>query len=91
MPVSTITKKGQTTIPKQVRETLGLKPSDKIVYLEEEGKVILFPFKKEKKLLDLYGAFSFKKVKRPVDFRKLRREFEKAVSKNVMEELSEKK
>ena len=30
---STLTSKGQTTLPKEVREALGLKPGDKVRYL----------------------------------------------------------
>jgi len=36
---STITAKGQTTIPAEIRKKLGLKPGDRILYLEEDGKV----------------------------------------------------
>lgn len=36
---STITAKGQTTIPAEIRKRLGLKPGDRILYLEEDGKV----------------------------------------------------
>ncbi|MBU0570735.1 MAG: type II toxin-antitoxin system PrlF family antitoxin [Bacteroidetes bacterium] len=32
MASSTLTKKGQTTIPKQIRKFLGLSPMDKIIY-----------------------------------------------------------
>lgn len=44
MPTSTLTSKGQTTIPKKIRDELGLKPGDKLeFYLEEEGRVVLRP------------------------------------------------
>ncbi len=36
---STITAKGQTTIPAEIRRKLDLKPGDRILYLEEEGRV----------------------------------------------------
>lgn len=36
---STITAKGQTTIPAEIRKKLALKPGDRIRYLEEHGKV----------------------------------------------------
>jgi len=38
MPVSILTKKGQTTIPKEVRKFLGLKPNDRIFYIIEGKK-----------------------------------------------------
>ncbi len=43
MPTATLTSKGQTTIPKEVREYLGLKAGDRIDFLLIDGKVILRP------------------------------------------------
>jgi AbrB family looped-hinge helix DNA binding protein len=37
-----ITKKGQTTIPKEVRDLLDLKPGDSLAFEVQEGKVVLF-------------------------------------------------
>ncbi len=38
---SSMTTKGQVTIPAQLRERLGLKPGDKVAFLESDGKIIL--------------------------------------------------
>jgi antitoxin PrlF len=43
MAESTMTSKGQTTIPIEVRRRLKLKPGDRIEYLIEDDKVILSP------------------------------------------------
>jgi AbrB family looped-hinge helix DNA binding protein len=44
IPTSTLTTKGQITIPKAVREALGLRPGHRVVFrLLEEGGVILEP------------------------------------------------
>jgi AbrB family looped-hinge helix DNA binding protein len=44
MPVSTITAKGQTTIPKKIRDHLKIKPGDKIDFvIKDRGKVVLEP------------------------------------------------
>jgi antitoxin PrlF len=41
---STITKKGQATIPKAVREHLGVKPGDRIrFFIHPDGMVVLLP------------------------------------------------
>jgi antitoxin PrlF len=41
---STITTKGQTTIPGSIRRHLNLKPGDRIEYVvEADGKVVLLP------------------------------------------------
>lgn len=39
MDIAKITTKGQITIPVDIRRKLGLKDGDKIVFLEENGKV----------------------------------------------------
>lgn len=44
MSVSTLTSKGQTTIPKDVRKRLGLKPGDRIRFMvNPDGSVALVP------------------------------------------------
>ncbi len=44
MSTSTLTSKGQTTIPKDIRRHLGLKPGDKIRFLvEDDGRVVVLP------------------------------------------------
>ena len=40
---SSITKKGQTTLPKPVRETLGVKAGDRVRYVISEGEVRILP------------------------------------------------
>lgn len=41
MEQSTLTSKGQTTIPIEIRERLGLKPGDRIAYEERDGEVVM--------------------------------------------------
>ena len=44
MAISTLTSKGQTTIPGEIRKHLKLKPGDRIEFVvEPNGKVILVP------------------------------------------------
>ena len=44
MSTSTLTSKGQTTVPKDIRRHLGLKPGDKIRFLvEDDGRVVVLP------------------------------------------------
>lgn len=40
MELARVTSKGQITIPKDIREKLNLKPGDKVVFLEEDGRII---------------------------------------------------
>lgn len=55
---SIITRKGQTTIPKEVRILLKLKPKDKIFYIIEGDKVVLKPLQGD--ILDLRGSVQAK-------------------------------
>ncbi len=41
MDVAKVTSKGQITIPIDIRKKLGVKEGDKILFLEEGGRVIL--------------------------------------------------
>jgi AbrB family looped-hinge helix DNA binding protein len=44
MAVATLTSKGQTTIPKEIRDLLGLAPGDKLDFVvETDGRVVLRP------------------------------------------------
>jgi AbrB family looped-hinge helix DNA binding protein len=43
MPYSTLTSKGQTTVPREIRKLLGLKENDRILYEVEDGKVAIKP------------------------------------------------
>jgi AbrB family looped-hinge helix DNA binding protein len=46
MATATLTSKGQTTIPKQVREHLNLRPGDKLDFvIESAGRVVIRPAK----------------------------------------------
>jgi AbrB family looped-hinge helix DNA binding protein len=40
---ATITSKGQTTIPREIRELLNLQPGDRIDFIVEDGRVYLAP------------------------------------------------
>jgi AbrB family looped-hinge helix DNA binding protein len=41
MPSSTLTSKGQITLPKEIRSRLHLQPGDRIEYTIEDGRVYL--------------------------------------------------
>jgi len=64
---STLTSKGQTTIPKEIRDGLGMRPGDRIRFtLLADGTVIMRA--KTRRLLDLAGSLYRKGRKRlPVE------------------------
>lgn len=41
MEIAKITSKGQVTIPAEIRKKLNLKKGDKIVFVEEDGNIII--------------------------------------------------
>ena len=58
MANATLTSKGQTTIPKEIRESLGLKAKDRLNFtLLPNGTVIMRV--KNKSLVDLVGAAGY--------------------------------
>ena len=47
MASSTITTKGQVTIPSALREKFRLEPGDKVLFLEKDGAITLMPMKQD--------------------------------------------
>ena len=41
MELAKVTTKGQITIPREVRKKLGVKAGDKVLFIEEAGKIII--------------------------------------------------
>ncbi len=54
MPYSTLTSKGQTTIPREIRRLFGLKKNDRILYEVTNGNVAI---KAAPSVDDLYAIF----------------------------------
>ena len=54
MTESTVTSRGQTTLPKAVRTALGVKPGDRIRYVVLEDGVRILPMRP---VARLFGAF----------------------------------
>ncbi len=81
MVQSIVTSKGQTTIPKKIRELLRIKPNDRLLYLLEDGKVILRPIHGD--ILELKGSVPAKG--KPGDFEDIRASARKAIAKKIAE------
>lgn len=41
MPATKMTSKGQITLPKEVREKLGVSPGDELEFIEEDGEFLI--------------------------------------------------
>ncbi|MHB8574123.1 MAG: AbrB/MazE/SpoVT family DNA-binding domain-containing protein [Dehalococcoidia bacterium] len=57
MASARITSKGQVTIPKRVREALGLRAGDKLIFLVEKGGAYVHPVHR-RTADELYGSLS---------------------------------
>jgi AbrB family looped-hinge helix DNA binding protein len=79
--ISTVTSKGQVTIPKAIRVYLDIKPSDKIDFSIDNGRVIL---KSIKTLKNFRGSIA---AKSRGDFQAERRQAKAAVGKKTAEEM----
>jgi antitoxin PrlF len=85
MKQTSITQKGQVTIPAAIRARLGLKPRDKVTFEVEPDGVKIRPAVSA--VLAGYG--SIKPRQRPEDFKKIRDEFESGVAREVRSETPE--
>ncbi|MBT4290875.1 MAG: AbrB/MazE/SpoVT family DNA-binding domain-containing protein [Deltaproteobacteria bacterium] len=79
--ISTITSKGQVTIPKEIRSFLGIKPSDKINFTVEKGNVVLKPVRT---LKDFRGSVL---VQNKSDINKERAQAKKTLGERIHEEM----
>lgn len=76
---TTLTQKGQVTVPLIIRRALKLKPRDKVVFEIEGDTVRIKPF--SSRLSAGFGAV--KPHRRPEDFSRVRAQFEKSVAEEV--------
>jgi len=80
--VTTVTQKGQVTIPVNIRN-LGLDSSSKLIFSIEEKKIVAQPVKVD--LLSLYGSLKTKR-KKPVDSKKIHKILIKKIGENAASE-----
>lgn len=76
---TTLTQKGQVTIPLEIRRLLGLEPHDRVRF-EIEGQSVRIT-KASSKILQGYKSVT--PQKRPENLRVVREEFEKGVAEDV--------
>ncbi len=81
-PESSVSPKGQVTIPRELRERFGIKPKDRVVFELEEDGIKVRPA--GSRLMRHFG--SVPPISRPEDFASLREEFEKGVASEVSSE-----
>ncbi len=76
---SVITRKGQVTIPKPIRDQLGLEEGEKVMFIRRGDEVLLKVLRGS--ILDLKG--SIRPSTRPEDFSRIRQTVKKAVGRKA--------
>jgi len=75
--ISTITSKGQVTIPKRVRDRLHLRTGDRLEFrVEEDGSIRVYPI--AKKVSEVFGIFA-EKASRPYSTKEIDERVGKAI------------
>ncbi len=77
-----VTSKGQITIPKPVREALGIAEGDRVVFRIDEKRAVLA---RVPDLLDLVGAVDVPVAKRATSWREIRRQTREARVARIVE------
>jgi len=61
MSTTTITTKGQITIPKEIRQALALQTGDQVIFVLEGDKAIMYP-SHQRSLMQLRGSLTAKRA-----------------------------
>jgi AbrB family looped-hinge helix DNA binding protein len=85
--VGVMTRKGQVTVPADIRRALGLKEGDKVTFTLVDAAHREVSLRPAQSIAErYYGAVPPRK--RPEDFQELRREFEAGVAEEVLAEMA---
>jgi len=83
--IRTVGKKGQVTIPKEIRERFGLKEGSKVSFEVKEDEIVIKPEKSGKDFVEEWCSIVKKKLDKPIDLRRLKEEYyEEQVEKDVL-------
>jgi antitoxin PrlF len=82
MPIAILTSKGQMTIPKEVRNALKLKPSERVIIVVEGDHAVIKPLRGD--ILDIGGSIKIPEQEKPIPFRKVREGVKKKIGKRAV-------
>ncbi|WP_448589402.1 AbrB/MazE/SpoVT family DNA-binding domain-containing protein [Thermodesulfobium sp.] len=80
---SVLTKKSQVTLPKQIRDFLGVKAGERISFVIEDNTVKIVPIKS--KLEENFGKV--KPIQKPEDFKQIREFVEQKIVQEAANEI----
>lgn len=81
MPIALLTSKGQVTIPKEIRNALNLRPSERVVIVVEGDQAIIKPLRGN--ILDIGGSIKIGGKEKPIHFPKVREKVRRGVARKV--------
>jgi AbrB family looped-hinge helix DNA binding protein len=82
VPLSTLTSKGQITIPKALRDSMSIDTGDKVEFIiNEQNEVIIKPI--TKKAVDVFGLLSQYKKDKPVSIEEMNQAVAKQFKKKI--------
>ena len=81
---TTVTRKGQVTVPAEIRRALGLKRGDKVAFILDDGRV---RFERARSVVER-TAGAFKSNEPPLSAEELRRVAEEAWAEDVIERMN---
>ncbi len=84
MAYSTVSSKGQVTIPSEVRERMGIYQGTKLLFVDDGDRILVY--KLEGDLESAYGSLPYK-GRKPIDFKAVRKEAEKYAAEQVVRSL----
>jgi AbrB family looped-hinge helix DNA binding protein len=84
MPISTLTKKGQVTIPKEIRDILGVKGNDGVMFFKKDGDIIVKRVKGD--IFDLRGTL--RHLKKSENLENIRKIIRKSIAKKIIKDPS---
>ena len=79
-----ITSEGQITLPKELREYLGLRPGDQVTFLVRNGEVLVEPPSRD--ILEWYGALRGQSPEETTDLYEVREAVRQAIAKEIVRE-----
>jgi len=82
MSTSTMTRKGQVTIPKEIRDALGLTEGDRVFFVRRGDEIVLKVLRGN--ILDLRG--SVRARKRPENFESVRETTKRKVASKIADD-----
>ncbi|KYK33971.1 MAG: hypothetical protein AYK19_12675 [Theionarchaea archaeon DG-70-1] len=84
MTMSTVNREGQVTIPKEIREKLGIKEGSILSFVIRDNEIVIRSQESGKKFVEEWCSIIQTKLKKPIDLKKLKEEFYEQVEEDVL-------